>query len=649
MFVSIFDQNQQNVENLGGKGYGLWEMAKSGLPVPPALVIPTNFCVEYMSAPKKVMGWVADRLEEVDKFFVDSMGYVPLRSVRSGARVSMPGMMDTILNVGLHDSTLDHWKTKIGDACATDSYERLIEMYGSVVDDIDRPEFDGKNLAERLELYEYFTNEGFPDPKAQMLGAIEAVFKSWNNERAKVYRKMHQIPEDWGTAVVIQAMVFGNYNDQSATGVLFTRNPDNGLAKITGEFLVNAQGEDVVAGIKTPQPLEEMDSWNPTVYSELCQTVLALEESRKDVQDVEFTIQDGKLYILQTRNAKRSAPAAVKIALDMVQENMLTPAEAVKRVSRKQLSMMQQPVLDPKFKDEAKFKGIAACSGVVTGKVVRSAEDAINCKEPCILVTKETTPDDIAGMVAAKGVVTMQGGSTSHAAVVARSMNKPCIVGVSQPLSKFPAGMVLSIDGESGRIWAGEVPVVDNSQSEELQAFCKMMYEVAGCELISDDPDEGTAMLDLTDFLMTPDLVLEKIKRRLAKNGDFIVDVCLEPGTEMYTYVGMFSKPEDQMLEVLTRVKDTLTPKDFARMTFVAHVTKFGALQLIARVDALQDLILAGGRFLIGDKLGQESKEAVEKVMAWKKAEGQKPVMFGVLEGEGSYLSKEQVLAALLP
>lgn len=642
MLIDIQSAQTAQIEDLGGKGFGLWQMSKDGLPVPPALVIPTSVCVEYMQKPKSTMKAVAKQLPAIKKHFMDKFGYMPLLSIRSGARVSMPGMMDTILNVGLDDSTFAFWSEKLGEKCATDSYCRLIEMYGSVVDCIPREDFEDKNLEERKAVY-LETMDAFPAADAQILGAIEAVFKSWGNERAKVYRKLNNIPEEWGTAVVVQSMVFGNFNDQSATGVLFTRDPDTGLAKISGEFLINAQGEDVVAGIKTPQPLGEMDAWNPTVHQELTKLVLGLEESRKDVQDVEFTIQNGKLYILQTRNAKRSASAAVKIALDMVQEGLLTKQEAVKRVSRQQYSMLQQPVLDPKFAEPAKFVGIAACSGVATGVVVLSAKDAINCKQPCILVTKETTPDDIAGMVAAKGVITMQGGSTSHAAVVARGMNKPCIVGVGESLAKFKEGKTVSIDGATGRIWFSEVPVIDNSKSEELAQFNQLMLEVGATKLIDSHPAKNVKLLDLTDFLTAPAKIVFRVSMQAKMGEKFIVDISGDKNVPGWHFASMFQNPEDTEAEILALLKGL--PEGEKAMFSVLCNKGTEDLSVIKTVNTLPELIMASSNLVLSSSLNGPE---VDKVIGWLKKEGHDICAFGVDAGDESYLSKEQVVSSLL-
>lgn len=497
---------------LGGKGANLAEMASLGLPVPPGFTIPTSASVAYGAAQEQgTLGQqftknVKAVLEEGMAFLTEQMGYVPLVSVRSGARVSMPGMMDTILNVGLTSETLPVWKEKLGERAALDSYRRLIQMYGSVAMGVPMTEFEGsleackevagvktdselgaKQLEALVESFKkivkVWTNLDFPDTMAdQLLGATFAVFKSWDNPRAQEYRKINDIPYAWGTAVNVQSMVFGNLNDQSATGVLFSRNPSTGEAKITGEFLVNAQGEDVVAGIRTPEPLTKLADWDGQVAEELSEYVEKLEDHYRDMQDIEFTVQDGKLYILQTRNGKRSAQAAFRIAYDMAEGGLITQKEAFGRVSAAQLFAVMQDRIDPSFKTAPDATGIAAGGGIVSGIAVFSSENAVNCKEPCILVTQETDPDDIAGMNAARGILTATGGLTSHAAVVARGMNKTCVVGCTaldvssagniakiEGGKSFHPGAKVTIDGATGSIWVGiDVPLIAGGASAEV-------------------------------------------------------------------------------------------------------------------------------------------------------------------------------------
>jgi len=492
MFVSILDQSVVADPIIhGGEGAGLISMYQQGLNVPPALIIPTHVCVEYRKSPKGTMKKIAAELKLYDNFFKEIFGYQPLLSVRSGARASMPGMLETILNVGLDNKTLSQWEARIGEDCAVNSFKRLVVMHGNVVHSIPRKDLESETLPEALALYERKTGQLFPKAQDQILSSIEAVFKSWNNERAKTYRKLNNIPDDWGTAVVLQAMVFGNLNNDSGTGVLFTRDPDSGENEVVGEFLINAQGEDVVAGTATPMKLSKLAEWNPKVAEELITTVTKLEKIKGDVQDVEFTIQDRKLYILQTRTAKRSAFAAVKIAMSMMAEGLLTAAQSIARVAERELDLANQPVIDPKFHTPYFAMGIPACSGVVTGIVCLSSVDAINLAkigQKVVLVTGETTPDDIGGMNAAVGILTMTGGSTSHAAVVARSMNRCCVVGLGESYHNyFKAGATVSLDGATGRVWLGEVPVVGGN-NPMVGAFRSLKVGSTPL-LVSDAPD----------------------------------------------------------------------------------------------------------------------------------------------------------------
>lgn len=470
------DASMKNL--LGGKGANLCEMAKLEVPVPPGFIIPTSMCAKYNAAkgdPAKLLKFQEALKKSIQRGiqFIEADKGASLLSVRSGARVSMPGMMDTILNVGLDKNTKPFWYSKLGNVCGMDSASRLIEMYSGVVKNIPRSKFEGLDLFQRAALYEDLTGEEFPEAGEQLLNSVLAVFESWNNPRAIEYRKIHGIPDDWGTAVTVQAMVFGNMGETSATGVLFSRNPSTGEDKITGEFLVNAQGEDVVAGVSTPEPLSGLQkAWSGSgmIYHDLLVTVRQLEKHYQDMQDIEFTIENGKLYILQTRNGKRSAKAAFKIAYDMVAEGLTSKEEAGKRVTKAQLKAVMSDTIDPAFKAEPTFVGIAAGGSIVSGVAMLSSTDAINCKEPCILVTKETDPDDIGGMNASVGILTATGGLTSHAAVVARGMNKSCVVGVTtmNPIP-FSNGTKVTIDGSTGNVWVGiDVPVIKGDVSKQI-------------------------------------------------------------------------------------------------------------------------------------------------------------------------------------
>lgn len=647
--LSDTTSSEVSAEILGGKGAGLVWMSQQGMPVPPGFVIPTTVWSQYDKSPKGTMKEIAKVVSQYVGMLTAHFGYTPLLSVRSGARVSCPGMMDTILNVGLDYVSYPFWKKQLGDKCFVNSLHRLVTMYGSVVKGLNRQELEQGFLDEALKLYEDNVKEVFPLAKEQLLNSIEAVFKSWDNERALVYRKVNGIPREWGTAVTIQAMVFGNLNESSGTGVLFTRNPDSGEAKIKGEFLSNAQGEDVVAGIRTPQPLEVMSEWNPGVTGQLKIIVTKLEQLRKDVQDVEFTIQDGKLYILQTRNAKRSAPAAIKIALDMVKEGLLTKQEAVKRVSAKQFDLAQMPRIDSKFQKSPVFVGIPACSGVVTGKPVFSSADAINCKVPCILVTEETTPDDIAGMLASKGILTMKGGLTSHAAVVARGENVPCITGIGQSLEVFKEADVVSMDGATGRIWMEEVPIEQGETNGLIQEFSQMVAESLGVvpvlRSVPVKPMEQ-AMLVLGERMLNPESAAGLIVKMSQKVQKLYVDLTVMEGpeAEFFSICGGINFAQ----KVVDELENYLLPPFQEDMYYLKKklvlvgAVKTKAFKQMGMGDDLRSLILADKELMVGNL---SDDPAIKKVMEWKKNEGLSLVSAGkYVTGMKSMISVEQAL-----
>ncbi|MCX7373187.1 MAG: pyruvate, phosphate dikinase, partial [Alphaproteobacteria bacterium] len=509
---------------LGGKGANLAEMASIGLPVPPGFTITTEVCTAYYANqetyPAELTGQVEAALEHVEHTVGLRFGSAEkplLVSVRSGARVSMPGMMDTVLNLGLNDITVQGLATGSGDhRFAWDSYRRFIQMFGSVVLDVDHHRFEeiiesaklDRGVAEDTELtaddwqavvgeykrmVEEVTGAPFPqDPKDQLWRAIGAVFGSWMNPRANTYRRLNDIPAQWGTAVNVQAMVFGNMGEDCATGVCFTRDPSTGEDIFYGEYLVNAQGEDVVAGIRTPQPMSEarskpgeksMEAVMPAAYAELCRVRETLERHYKDMQDIEFTVQQNKLYMLQTRNGKRTAAAALKIAVDMAQEGLITQREAVMRVAPASLDQLLHPTLDPKAPRRQLAKGLPASPGAACGVVVFSADEAETRGakgESVILVRIETSPEDIHGMHAARGILTTRGGMTSHAAVVARGMGRPCVAGAgtvtvdyqAQALSAggviVRAGETITLDGATGEVFAGSVPMIEPQLSGDF-------------------------------------------------------------------------------------------------------------------------------------------------------------------------------------
>jgi pyruvate,orthophosphate dikinase len=512
------DASMKNL--LGGKGANLAEMSALGLPVPPGFTITTEACVHYYangnSYPGELASQVAEGLAQVERLTGKTFGDPAsplLVSVRSGARASMPGMMDTVLNLGLNDETVEGLAKLSGDRrFAFDSYRRFIQMYSNVVLNLDHHMFeeildDHKDrlnvtidtalsasdweavVADYKALVANEYGKPFPqDPQDQLWGAVSAVFASWMNERAKFYRRMHDIPESWGTAVNVQSMVFGNMGDTSATGVAFTRNPSTGEARLYGEFLINAQGEDVVAGIRTPQALtraarEEMgekapsmEEAMPEVFAQFRDVVGRLETHYRDMQDIEFTVEQGKLYMLQTRNGKRTAKAALKVAVDMANDGVITREEAIQRVEPASLDQLLHPTISPDAKRDVIAVGLPASPGAATGKIVFDSEEAErlgHAGEAVILVRDETSPEDIHGMHAARGIVTARGGMTSHAAVVARGMGRPCVSGAGELRidgkagtltvrgRSFSAGEVITIDGSRGEIMAGAVKMVE--------------------------------------------------------------------------------------------------------------------------------------------------------------------------------------------
>jgi pyruvate,orthophosphate dikinase len=505
---------------LGGKGIGLAEMTQLGLPVPTGFTITTEACREYMRAGKQIPEGLdeevvehVERLEQkTGKRFGDPREPL-LVSVRSGAAVSMPGMMDTILNVGLSDVAVQGLAAATGNPrFAYDSYRRLIQMYGETVDGIDPHRFETElqklksscgvshdvdlaadDLAGLVEsfkaIYERDLGHPFPqDAREQLRRAIDAVFDSWDTPRAQVYRRAHEIPDDLGTAVNVVQMVFGNKGDRSGTGVAFTRDPSTGEPGVFGEFLLNAQGEDVVAGIRTPEPLASMRDRLPDAYDQFVETAKRLEEHYRDMQDIEFTVEDDRLYLLQTRTAKRTAAAALKAAVDMVGEGLITHDEAVARIDPAQLDQLLHPMIDPKADVEVVATGLNASPGAACGKAVftaNRAEELGRGGEAVILVRWETTPDDIHGLIHAQGILTAHGGMTSHAAVVARGMGKPCVAGCEALTVDVEAGRavlaghelregdVLTIDGGTGRVILGEVPLVPPQINEDFQTILK--------------------------------------------------------------------------------------------------------------------------------------------------------------------------------
>jgi pyruvate, orthophosphate dikinase len=537
-FVFGFDEPATGGrELLGGKGIGLAEMTGMGVPVPAGFTITTDACRAYMASRKLPDGLEQEvdehvrRLEERTGKQFGSHDDPLLVSVRSGAAVSMPGMMDTILNLGLNDEATEGLAARTENArFAYDSYRRLIQMFGEVVDGIDAHLFESalsslkqvrgvqqdtelsaddlRELAGTFkQIYREAAGEEFAgDARAQLLRAVRAVFESWDTPRAQVYRRAHGIPDDLGTAVNVVQMVFGNKGDRSGTGVAFTRNPSTGESGLYGEFLADAQGEDVVAGIRTPQPIETMRDSLPKAFEQLVDTMRRLEEHYRDMQDIEFTVEDERLYLLQTRSAKRTAAAALKAAVAMVDERLITREEAIGRIDPAQLDQLLHPMIDPNAVLEVAAKGLNASPGAASGGIVFDADTAVERAKngPVILVRYETTPDDIHGMIAADGILTVHGGMTSHAAVVARGMGKPCVASCDDlTLDTGSAtiggrtlneGDTITIDGGTGEVFVGEVPLVPPQLNEDFETILGWADDVRRLKVRAnaDTPEDAT-------------------------------------------------------------------------------------------------------------------------------------------------------------
>ncbi len=524
---SFKDGNKEMKSILGGKGANLAEMTKIGLPVPYGFTISTDACNRYYDENKKMSDDIIEAiykelavLEEISgKKFGDTNNPL-LVSVRSGAVVSMPGMMDTVLNLGLNDEAVIGLANLTGnERFAYDSYRRFIQMFGDVVLEIPKHSFDiifdrvkeangfesdvdlqKEHLMEVIEKYKALVlkEKGFDfpvDPKEQLMMAVEAVFDSWNNARAIIYRQLNDIPSEYGTAVNIQSMVFGNMGDTSGTGVAFTRNPVNGKDEMFGEFLINAQGEDVVAGIRTPKHIDELKDAMPEIFDEFNKTADILEAHYKDMQDIEFTVERGKLFMLQTRNGKRTAEAAIKIAVDMYESGIIDQKEAIMRVEPEQLDQLLHPTFDQKALDSTDkiAQGLPASPGAACGLVYFNSEDAVAAKNDgnkVILVRMETSPEDIEGMIASEGILTSRGGMTSHAAVVARGMGKCCVAGCSEIRvdesrktifvgnDTYGEGDYLSLDGNTGKVYSGQIPTIEPELSGDFEKLMSWADEI---------------------------------------------------------------------------------------------------------------------------------------------------------------------------
>ena len=527
-YVYLFSEGNASMKNLlGGKGANLAEMTTLGIPVPTGFTVTTEACNKYYEDGKTISSEVMEQIyasiKELEKVAGKEFGSEEdplLVSVRSGARVSMPGMMDTILNLGLNDSAVEVVANKTNNPrFAYDSYRRFIQMFSDVVMGIEKRLFEDKLeamkeargvkldtdlnaddlkelVAQFKELYKKEKGEEFPqDPKVQLIESITAVFRSWDNPRAIVYRRLNDIPGDWGTAVNVQQMVFGNKGETSGTGVIFSRNPATGENKIYGEYLMNAQGEDVVAGIRTPQPISQLEEQDPAIYKQLTDIIATLEAHYKDMQDMEITIEEGKLYFLQTRNGKRTAQAALKIAVDLVEDGTLTKEEAILKVEPKQLDTLLHPAFDVEElkKADVVAKGLPASPGAACGKIAFTADESkerAEKGEKVVLVRLETSPEDIEGMIAAEGILTVRGGMTSHAAVVARGMGTCCVAGCGEIKVDEKAKTVtiedktygvddyISIDGSTGNIYAEAVKTVSPEITGHFATFMGWADEI---------------------------------------------------------------------------------------------------------------------------------------------------------------------------
>ncbi|MDD3238795.1 MAG: pyruvate, phosphate dikinase [Lachnospira sp.] len=536
---------------LGGKGANLAEMTNLGMPIPQGFTVTTEACTDYYNSGKQITEEVQSQifehltwLEGINGKKFGDINDPLLVSVRSGARASMPGMMDTILNLGLNDVAVEGFAKKTGNPrFAYDSYRRFIQMFSDVVMEVPKSYFekiidevkankgvqydteltadDLKELIKRFkEVYKTAMNgEEFPqEPKTQLMEAVKAVFRSWDNPRAIVYRRMNDIPGDWGTAVNVQTMVFGNKGETSGTGVAFTRNPSTGAKGIYGEYLINAQGEDVVAGVRTPQPITQLANDLPDCYKEFIDLAMKLENHYRDMQDMEFTIEEGKLYFLQTRNGKRTAPAALQIACDLVDENMITPEEAVLRIEAKSLDQLLHPMFDADALKNGEVIGSAlpASPGAAAGKVYFTAEDAKaagkgGAGERVILVRLETSPEDIEGMQASQGILTVRGGMTSHAAVVARGMGTCCVSGCSEIAIDedaktfslggytFKEGDYISLDGSTGKIYKGDIKTVEATVSGNFGRIMEWAdsFRTLGVRTNADTPRDTKKAVEL--------------------------------------------------------------------------------------------------------------------------------------------------------
>ncbi len=636
---------------LGGKGANLAEMSHLGLPVPPGFTITTKSCIHYLDHPdffesslkEEVLKAVAQLEEKTSKSFSGEDPHLLLVSVRSGAKFSMPGMMDTILNLGLNDQRTQLLAKETNLDFAYNCYRRLLQMFADVVYGIDKGLFDDQlaafeqkqnkkvhdfDLAQQQELIQHYkglyskNKQEFPEhPHEQLFAAIKAVFKSWNNNRARIYRELHQIPHDLGTAVNVQAMVFGNSDQASGTGVCFTRNPATGEAELFGEFLLNAQGEDVVAGIRTPDPIAALKEIQPETYQVFRDYAKILENHYKDMQDIEFTIEKGKLYILQTRNGKRTAKASLKIALDMVDQGLIRKEEALLRVAPSSISQLIHPVFEEIALEKAPFlaQGLPASPGAATGQIVFTADRAKEIHQEgkkVILVRQETSPEDIEGMIVSQAIVTSQGGMTSHAAVVARGMGTCCVAGcgeltISEENKTLSCGNLvlregdlISVDGYSGRIYRGELSTVLVENNQDLQRLLVWADEFAILQVRANAEtvkDLTTAMnfgakgvgLARTEHMFFGQERILEMRRLILADTEEETKEALNKLLEFQEedFYQMFQTVQDKpmIVRLLDPPMHEFLPKDSQEIALLASKLKKSPDKLADRIESLQE------------------------------------------------------------
>ena len=642
-WIYSFEEGSANDKDLlGGKGANLAEMSRLGLPVPPGFTITTQSCINYLDNPdffdstlKEDVLKAVTRLEKkTEKTFSGENPNLLLVSVRSGAKFSMPGMMDTILNLGLNDQRTQLLAKQTNLDFAYNCYRRLLQMFADVDNCLAQFEQMQAKTVHNLDWYEHqelinqykdlYSKHGyqFPEePNQQLYGAIQAVFKSWNNHRARIYRELQQIPHDLGTAVNVQSMVFGNSDQTSGTGVCFTRNPANGEPELFGEFLLNAQGEDVVAGIRTPEPIASLKISQPEVYKSFRDYATILENHYKDMQDIEFTIEKGKLYILQTRNGKRTAKAALKIALDMVDQGLINKEEALLRISPASISQLIHPVFQESALAKAPFivQGLPASPGAATGEIVFTADRAKEAHQEgkkVILVRQETSPEDIEGMIVSQAIVTSQGGMTSHAAVVARGMGTCCVAGCGELniseenkiLSCGPLvlteGDIISVDGYSGRIYSGEIPTSLVEHNQDLQRLLSWADEVAilkvraNAETIKDLQTamkfgaQGVGLARTEHMFFGQERILE-MRRLILADTEEETREALNRLLEFQEkdFYQMFQAVQDKpmIVRLLDPPMHEFLPKDFQEIEILATKLKKSPEKLVDRIESLQE------------------------------------------------------------